>query len=112
MKWYLIPQNGVFHRIWDVLIVLLVLYSTFVVPLQVGMRFQITISNWIYFDYTVDFIFFLDIIVSFLTPVTKERGYLETSLKVIARKYIFGRFLLDLIATFPFEALSANIPSK
>jgi hypothetical protein len=54
----------------------------------------------------VDVIFLLDIIITFVSACEDPfTGQVETNLKVLAKKYIFGWFWLDILAVFPFQYL-------
>ena len=55
----------------------------------------------------VDFIFFLDIIIKFNTPVYKQ-GRLVTNRKQIALLYVKTWFILDFLALIPFSFLRKN----
>ena len=53
----------------------------------------------------IDGLFFCDIIVNFMSAFDHADGSVETNLKVIALNYIKSWFFLDIIATFPTDAL-------
>ena len=53
----------------------------------------------------MDIVFFVDIIINFLTPYEIPGNEYEFSSKKIAKDYIFGRFLIDIIAVIPTWAL-------
>lgn len=52
--------------------------------------------TWDILDYSVDAIFFLDLIFNFLTPYYHQ-NYLVTNNKKIALNYLKGWFIIDLI---------------
>jgi potassium voltage-gated channel Eag-related subfamily H protein 2/potassium voltage-gated channel Eag-related subfamily H protein 7 len=51
----------------------------------------------------LDFLFIFDIIITFFTPYERYNGTLELRLKKIAINYLTGGFLIDAIASTPFE---------
>ena len=60
----------------------------------------------------VDFLFFVDIIVNFLSAYDDPITNLPViDMKLIAQRYISSWFFLDLLAVFPFEGLEAIIRS-
>lgn len=55
----------------------------------------------------IDVCFGLDIIVVFFSAFYDEDFYIIDNLKDIARYYLFGWFLLDILAIVPFDHLAA-----
>jgi hypothetical protein len=54
----------------------------------------------------IDLVFAIDIIISFRTTyVSSDTGAEEISGLKIAKNYIMGRFLIDLLSTIPFDKL-------
>jgi Ion transport protein len=53
-------------------------------------------------DWTVDSLFFTDIIVTFFSAYEEEDGYIQSNWRMIAVTYIKSWFLLDFMACFPF----------
>ena len=49
-----------------------------------------------------DGFFMIDIIFNFLTVLDDDYNEID-DMKIIARNYFFGWFLIDLVATFPIE---------
>lgn len=57
-------------------------------------------------DKIVDAIFIIDIIIMFRTKYRDtKRDIMVSDSKQIAINYIFGRFLIDLLASFPFDLM-------
>lgn len=52
-------------------------------------------------DYVVDFLFFLDILVNFISAIELNNKVLEVRWPHIAFKYFRTWFFLDIIAVFP-----------
>jgi hypothetical protein len=56
------------------------------------------------FDYTIDLMFFLDIVITFFTTYVHPRtGEQVLNNLSIAWHYLKGRFWIDLLASVPFE---------
>ena len=53
----------------------------------------------------VSIVFFIDIIVNFMSAYERYDGSYEYSLKKIALNYIFGFFVIDFIAIFPVDII-------
>jgi len=91
---------------WDLLIIILALYNCVSIPFEVcyDSKFTTHVLLTIY-EYFIDVLFFLDIIVNFRTTyINSKTGVEVTSGCKIAMKYIFyGRFWIDLAASIPLE---------
>ena len=53
------------------------------------------------FELFTDIVFFIDILITFLTPYQRIDGSYEENHKKIARKYIKTDLLIDILAMFP-----------
>ena len=62
---------------------------------------ELTILN-----YSIDFIFFIDILVQFNSPYLNEFNAIVDSRKEIAKTYIKSWFFIDVISIFPIEVLA------
>lgn len=92
---------------WDLFVGLLIVYSAVEVPLRVA--FTVDSRALALFDNTVDALFGVDILLTFLTGFEDpEVGQLVTSLRPIARRYLTSWFALDFVSTFPFAQLFAS----
>ena len=58
----------------------------------------------------ITFIFFIDILVAFNTSYIDVTGEDVQDRKKIARKYIYGDFLIDLLSTIPYKFIGKVIP--
>jgi phosphoglycerol transferase MdoB-like AlkP superfamily enzyme len=99
----LMPSDK-FKTIWTVVIVILLVYTAIFVPFKIAFIEQDSTFTTI-LDTTVDVLFGVDIIVSFLSAVEDKNGKLVTSHKGIARIYLRGWFWLDFLACFPFQLI-------
>lgn len=68
------------------------------------------------FNYTIDFMFAVDILVNFNTTYLDDTGEEIKNRKDIINNYLKGMFIIDLMATVPFYEmfcilLSGNISS-
>ncbi|WZN64521.1 potassium voltage-gated channel protein [Chloropicon roscoffensis] len=89
---------------WDLVIIVLVLYNSFFIPYNFSF---VTEANptMDMFDYFVDFLFLIDMALSFFTGFYDIRGDEVVDLKEIRKKYMSRWFWIDMVAIFPFEVL-------
>lgn len=99
MKMPIIHPESRFKVIWELYILLMTVAVTIIAPLIIVFELELT-PLLIAFDVVVTISFAIDIYVQFSTGYT-VRQELVTDRRAIARRYIQGWFLLDLIATIP-----------
>ena len=81
---------------WDMFIGGIILYSVIIVPYRIG--FDDTPRPWSLLDWSdiiIDFLFFLDIILTFRTAYVDNQGTLVVDPKKIRANYIRGMFVPD-----------------
>lgn len=94
---------------WDLLVVLLVIYSAFSLPVILCFDLKnARISSW---DVFVDVVFYLDVVFYFFTAYD-ENGVTVYSRKKIALKYVKGWFTVDLIACLPWEQMAGAVTGQ
>ncbi|QDZ22490.1 potassium voltage-gated channel protein [Chloropicon primus] len=89
---------------WDWIVIILVLYNSFFIPYNFSFVTAAN-SSMDMFDYFVDFLFLIDMGLSFFTGFYDIRGDEVVDLKEIRKKYMSRWFWIDLVAIFPFEVL-------
>ena len=104
-QWYIIMPNSKFKTIWNLIIILLLGYTSTVVPFQVAFV-DIDSFSTIVFNYIVDFLFGVDIIINFLSAYELANTRYEMKLSKIAKNYIKTWFFFDLIATLPTQVFT------
>ena len=98
--WYIIMPDSKFKTIWNVTVILLLVYTSTFVPFQVA--FVDTDSDFtVFVNYMVDILFGFDIIINFFSAFVNTSHRVEIRLKNIVMEYLTGWFVLDLLATFP-----------
>lgn len=102
---YIIHPDDLRKITWDAFISLFIIYSAISIPLKVGFRLIVP-PKMIVFDFCVDFIFFVDICITFCTayydPISEK---IITSRRKIVKNYLQFWFWLDLASTVPIDAL-------
>ncbi|GMH86647.1 hypothetical protein TrVE_jg10696 [Triparma verrucosa] len=91
---------------WDIVLGALIFYSVIVIPLRVGFSIEsnpdIELS-----DIIIDSMFGMDILVSFDTALIGDEDELVEDRRIIAKEYLKGWFLIDLLSTVPIDKLVA-----
>ena len=96
-----------FKGLWTSVIIMLLIYTAIFVPVKIAFVND-TAQSLVVLDTIVDVLFFIDIIVNFLSATETKSGKLITDNKAIAKNYITGWFWLDLVACIPFDLLQED----
>ena len=96
-----------FRQNWDTCCMLLIAYTIVLLPVRFAFYWNSTNETWDWykiFDTIIDFFFCTDVVLNFFT------GYIDARLDTIILKrdkimkhYLKGTFLLDVLASFPYE---------
>ena len=99
---------------WDLFIMLLATYNCYQIPLDIA--FEPALFNTTAFriiNGIIDFLFFIDICISFRTTYLDERtGFEVRKPKLLAINYLKGQFTIDVLATIPFDSFAELILGK
>lgn len=100
----LILLDSGFKQIWEVLKFIMLTYQFYYLPLS--MTFLIEgVPIWLYLiDKAIDLFFLSDIILTFFTVIIVNYD-IETSYKSIAKNYLTGWFLTDILSVLPIDEL-------
>lgn len=102
----IIRPNDYFKVKWDMMIMALSLFNCFSVPLTVAFQPEDFEANiFVYLNFTIDFMFFCDMLVTFRTAFIDDQGNEETRYYYIAKNYIRSTFIIDFLATVPFDTI-------
>lgn len=99
----LLLPSSLFLKFWASCTALMLIFSAFYIPYQVC--FNTEELEMTGTDYFIEVWFLTDILVTFFVAYENKLGLLETSHRKIAKKYLKGWFLFDLVACFPFHAI-------
>jgi len=110
------PQDP-YHTSWEIFSGLFVVYTSIEVPFRIGfMFFSAPSVGELVIEYFIVVVFFVDMVINFLTAHTCETtNILVYDHNKIAIRYVSKApfwFWMDLISTFPFEALAVGAGSK
>ncbi|XP_066936219.1 potassium voltage-gated channel subfamily H member 1-like [Clytia hemisphaerica] len=106
---HLIRHSSIGKSIWDWFILLLILYTSVMVPFLIAFETNLDIVH--YLDTFVDVMFIFDIVLTFFTTYV-ENGEIITNAKQIRRHYFRGWFLGDCFGAFPFSFVMYAIDKK
>lgn len=90
-----------FKKVWDVLILIILLYTATYAPFKVAFMPGDSSNILFIFETIVDILFIADIFVMFFTPYERADSSLECRHKKIAKNYFLGAFVIDIVASFP-----------
>ena len=105
-KSYMVYPDDEFKDNWDMVISLILIYICLVTPVRIAfvdgedsMLFSVS-------GKVVDFIFFMDIILTFNMAYYDEDYVIISDRKIIAGNYVKSWFILDMFAVIPFDVLT------
>ena len=108
-KVYINPV-GSFIRFWRLLNSGLLIYNATSTPFRVAFHTSKSSNFLVSFELFMDFIFFIDIVLSFMIPYQRIDGSYEENLNKIAKRYVRHEIFFDLIAAFPTVAFEISTP--
>ena len=99
--------DSTFLKLWHVLTFLLLVYTSFVLPLSFCFP-QVFDVNWVIVDTVIDFVFLFDILVTVNTAVPRPKGDWLMSRGEIFKAYLKGWFLIDFVSCLPLQLLDVS----
>lgn len=104
MDWVIFPTSK-WIKIWDSMILCLLIFITFVVPYQVGISAGINLlrsMGWLVVNVLVNALFFIDTFLYFFRAYREPKsGKYNFSLQSIRHRYLRTYFIPNLISMFP-----------
>lgn len=92
---------------WNSFLLPHVIYLAIMLPYRVAFEVDIT-HNQVAFDFYLEAVFYLDIIITLLTPFHDSNGYIVYNKKKIFLKYLKGWLIPELIACIPYSYFYQN----
>ncbi|CAK4674261.1 unnamed protein product [Aphanomyces euteiches] len=99
------PQDTIVVN-WQVVVVAAIIYSTFMVPYEIGFDVD-PVAEGLYLDYLVDAVFGVDIASTFRLAYHNAERVLVCDTKTIAKTYLKGWFVIDVISTVPIDSIGS-----
>ena len=97
---------GVFHCVWDIVVMLVLVYTCMEVPMTLAFNIELSLSDITgIMSLSFDILLLTDIAVTFRTAYFDkwDRLNLVANPGSIARRYLCGWFVIDLFTSMPFE---------
>lgn len=107
VNWHSIDPHGKFRQRWDISQVVLIIYSSLVIPFRLGFSYSPGLGLTI-LDYVVDGFFAIDILLNFCTGLEMNDKHINYDKLSIFKDYMKGWFWIDIISVFPWEAFLGN----
>lgn len=106
----ILPSSCVWKQ-WQTVLFCLMLYTAVVTPYRVCFV-QETTTAWMVAETCVDCCFMLDVLLTFFTAYQDEELNLVVSRRKICWRYVRSWFLVDLLASIPFQVFEAGMESQ
>lgn len=103
------PEGDARQR-WDALVALLVVISVVLIPITVAFQEELDEQNLTGFNIMergIDVMFMMHVLLNFRTAIIIERE-LITSSRAITWQYCKGWFVMDIVASFPFDIFMSS----
>ena len=97
----LLHPHGLFKSFWNVVMILLLMYTALVVPFKIAFIDEEP-QFFFFLEILFDLLFIMDLILNFFSAYERYDGKIEWRQKVVVVEYLFSWFLLDFIACIPF----------
>ena len=105
------PQESVYLRGWDLVMLMLLLYTAVITPYEVA--FLESAINFLFFlNRFVDLLFFKDLCMQFFIAVQTSEGGWSMKHSRIAKHYLTSWFAIDIISIIPFDVLGVGVGSE
>ena len=97
---------------WDLVIMILSLFNSFTVPVEMAFEPEF-LKNYTLttINFMIDFCFFVDILICFRTVYINDRGEEVTNGWQMAKVYLKSTFIIDFLATVPFDTILRASPA-
>jgi len=99
----IIGENSKFRTNWDILILILIIASIFIIPVQIALRHEVTLLGSLVI-YAIDLFFLIDIYLNSKTSF-RVAGVEILDKSLISKHYYKTNFKIDLLASLPIDLL-------
>lgn len=107
----MIKCRSKFKLYWDILIIILAIYNSIVIPVEIAFNPpELASSGEITIESLINLVFFIDIFLNFRTTyISDVNGDEIFDFRKISLLYILsGKFILDILSSLPFNAMDAS----
>ena len=102
-----INPDCLFMTIWNIIILLLMIYTGLIMPYRICFTENDT-TFWRAFETTIDFIFIFDILINLNLGYKNEENEYITNRFMIFKNYLCGWFFIDIISSLPQNLIFPN----
>ncbi|CAD8153584.1 unnamed protein product [Paramecium octaurelia] len=102
---YIVFPDDPIKLLWDILIIIALLYVCFLVPYEISFKNDDTAESAVQlgFNITIDILYGIDIVINFFSAYVDDQDELIVDRKIIIKHYLTGWFLLDMICVLPMD---------
>eukprot|EP00656_Telonema_subtile_P034208 TRINITY_DN3832_c0_g1_i1.p1 TRINITY_DN3832_c0_g1~~TRINITY_DN3832_c0_g1_i1.p1 ORF type:complete len:246 (-),score=29.37 TRINITY_DN3832_c0_g1_i1:18-755(-) len=102
-----VHHRSFFRKCWDALTAILLIWMAFSLPITVGFKVE---NNFLQkFDLVIDLCFLVDLVLGFLTTFEDHNKHTVTELRIIAKEYLSGWFIVDFVSSLPVQWLGLDL---
>ncbi|KAK8453685.1 hypothetical protein SEVIR_5G326800v4 [Setaria viridis] len=106
LRKYLVSPYDPRYKVWEIFLILLVVYSAWICPLEFAFLRYLPRAPFVVDD-VVNGFFAVDIVLTFFVPYVDSKSHLLVDdPKKIAARYLSSWFVFDVCSTFPFHSIS------
>eukprot|EP00948_MAST-09A_sp_MAST-9A-sp1_P002608 g2608.t1 len=107
---YMLSPTSGWRMIHDTVVALLVLYLSFMIPIQLFFYWEGFKLSWL--DWLIEMYFVCDIALNFRTGFIGHNGDIVMNPREVAQHYLRFWFIIDILASFPFEQMQSDVGKK
>jgi len=106
-KWIIYPEDKL-KAFWDMIILVFVIITCLYAPISLAFNDENQAFNYLVLDWIINVFFIGDIFVNCLTAYYDGEFSLVKNHRMIIKRYLMSRFIIDLIAVIPFDSFIGN----
>lgn len=110
-KALMINPDGTFKVYWDNIVMFMIIYIILVFPFKLSYFSLGLFMFWDYADDFIDFVFLVDLVLNFFTPVFYQNKFIQ-EYKEVAKLYLRFWFWVDLLSAIPFDLMFGDDPKN
>lgn len=110
--WSIIHPQSKFKRIWDSIMIFLLLYTATIMPYRIAFIEGMIYDSWWWLDNVLNLLFFIDFLVNCFSAYYDEYDNLIYNHKKIIFNYFRGWMMVDLIGCLPFDLFLESTTSS
>ena len=113
LPWTLLHPTSFFRSLWNAVVIVLLVYTATMMPFRMAFdRQEEEPFSWQVFEWILNGLFFIDVIVTCVSSYYDDEGKLVVSHKKILLSYASTWMLMDIAGCVPFDLFFAQDSSK